>query len=286
MENSHTQKLHKACNDQKEVFIATLVGLHGLSKEKAESVWLRESGYFTNMVENGKDFDKATELSLKNAFSEIASNFVSLQPGPKSEAFLKLRNANIGSQQNPNWVKVCGLSISVYGELNMRLRAGRIIHAHNPIVLYEGDTFQPRTNENGKLIVEYSPKIPRTQGAAIFGCYIHLELPNGVNSFKWLLQEDIDRLRGYSERENRATGQANPLYTSNNGGIDTGFLAAKTLKHSMSTLEKLRVSDGVVFESEDDPISDNAFHTTAEETPGVEIPTGEQAASETDNDLF
>jgi len=295
MENSHTQELHKACNDQKEVFIATLVGLHGLTKEKAEAFWLRESTYFTKVVET-TNFKDCTEISLKNAFSEIASNFVSIQPGGRAEAFLSTRNSNIGNKENPKWVTVCQLTIQVYGELNMRLRAGHLKHAHNPIVLYEGDTFQPRTNEAGKLIVEYSPKIPRAKDAKIFGCYVHLELEGGINDFKWMLMDDIERLRDFSNRNNckqwekdkGVTGKENDLYGKDGKQIDPGFLAAKTLKHAMKTLPKLRLSDGVVIE-DDEPVDTSATFDmkTAEESPGVVIPTDEQgAASKTDNGLF
>jgi len=191
------------------------------------------------------------------------------------------------------WGTAAQLVIQAYGELNMRLRAGQLIHASNPIVIYEGDTFIPRTNENGDLIVEYKPLIPRKKGAKIIGCYVQLKLKGGINDYKWLLEDDIERLRDYSnrnnssfeEKKNKVTGKENDLYGKNGEDIDPGFLAAKTLKHAMKTLQKLRLSDGVVLDDED-PINTTATFNaeTKAEEPGVVIQAGE--TSNTDENLF
>jgi len=311
------EKLHTICTDLKEVFVATLVGLHKLSEKEAEAFWLRESGYFTRFLEGDNKIAGASDISLRNSFSEIASNFVSIQPGGRAEAFLSTRSYKAGKDANGRdvWGTACQLVIQVYGELNMRLRAGHLKHAHNPIVLYEGDTFQPRTNEAGKLVVEYSPKIPRAKEAKIFGCYVHLELEGGINDFKWMLMDDIERLRDFSNRNNSTydekqqgvKGKENALYGKNGEQIDPGFLAAKTLKHAMKTLPKLRLSDGVVLDEEDTIDKPATFNTEPDECPelrncssgetvgncpdckhkdGIVIPTGEQSASKTDNGLF
>jgi len=289
------ETLHKTCNDLKEVFVATLVGLHKLSQIEAEAVWLRESGYFTRFLEADSKLKNSSEISLKNAFSEIASNFVSIQPGGRAEAFLSTRSYKAGKDEKGYdvWGTAAQLAIQAYGELNMRLRAGQLKYAHNPIVLYEGDKFIPRTNEAGKLIVEYQPAIPRKAGAKILGCYIHLELEGGISDFKWLLEDDIERLRGYSNRNNSTakeksegvTGKENELYGKGGAQIDPGFLAAKTLKHAMKTLPKLRLSDGVVLDDEDPIETQTTFNAeTKAEEPGVVIQAGE--TSNTDEDLF
>ena len=44
----------------------------------------------------------------------------------------------------------------------------------------------------------------------------------------------------------------NELYQSNHGGIDTGFLAAKLIKHAFSTYPKIRIGKGTELESQQD----------------------------------
>ena len=63
-----------------------------------------------------------------------------------------------------------------------------------------------------------------------------------------MLPEDIDRLKGYSLKKNQRKdkdgnvyGDANALYHSNEGQIDTGFLEAKVIKHAFKTFPKLRL---------------------------------------------
>ena len=148
------------------------------------------------------------------------------------------------------WVSICYLRITAYGELNLRIISGQIERMLNPIVVYEGDIFQPRTNNKGELYVEYEPKIPR-KSKNIIACWVRIVLPNNVSDFKWLTQEDIDRLKKYSIPRSGQNPQAIALYTANEGQIDPGFLEAKTIKHAMRAYTKLRVGENVMFEEEE-----------------------------------
>jgi len=121
----------------------------------------------------------------------------------------------------------------------------------NPIVLYEGDVFQPLTNQRGELYVDYKPKM-QDRSKKIWGCWVCIELPGNSLDFKWLLEDDIARLMKYSiPKFGNETGKANALYTADNGQIDPGFLEAKTIKHAMRAYTKLRVSDVASFEGEE-----------------------------------
>ena len=51
------------------------------------------------------------------------------------------------------------------------------------------------------------------------------------------MKADWERLAVYSEKKN--FGKANALYTSFNGGIDPGFLAAKMIKHAFKSYPKV-----------------------------------------------
>lgn len=237
----------------KDSFISVLIKIHGKSEGDAEMIFEKELLYFKKALSENQRLSQCTGISLYSAFLEIATNNLSIQPGSKSEAYLESRGAKDGRDDkgNDKWIQVARFVITAYGELNMRIRAGQIIRMNNPQVIYEGDRFQPRTNEQGVLIVDYAPAIPRKTNH-IIGCYVCIVLAKGQYDFKWLLEDDIQRLANYSIPRSGNNPQANALYSSNNGQIDPGFLEAKTIKHAMRAYSKLRVSDTVSFEGDEE----------------------------------
>lgn len=237
----------------KESFISVLMKIHGKNEGDAEMVFEKELLYFKKALSENQKLSQCTGISLYSAFLEIATNGLSIQPGGKSEAYLESRAAKDGRDGNgqDKWIQVARFVITAYGELNMRIRAGQIIRMNNPQVIYEGDKFQPRTNEQGVLIVDYAPVIPR-KSKKIIGCYVCIVLPKNQYDFKWLLEDDIQRLAKYSIPRSGTNPQANALYSSNDGQIDPGFLEAKTIKHAMRAYSKLRVSDTVSFEGDEE----------------------------------
>ena len=227
----------------KDAFISVVSKIHKKSIDEATMIYEKESLYFKKALAASDKLKGCTKISLYSAFTEIAIQGISIQPGQKSEAYLEARGVNIGNKQNPQYIDTCMLRITAYGELNMRIASGQIIRMKNPIVLYEGDIFQPLTNQRGELYVDYKPSIPR-KSQKIYGAWVCIELPGNSLDFKWLLEDDIQRLMKYSiPKFGTERGSANALYTSDNGQIDPGFLEAKTIKHAMRAYTKLRVSD-------------------------------------------
>ncbi len=266
----------------KDSFIDTLVRMHRFSQDDAEATYEREARYYKRAVSASPKLKNATGISLCSAFFELAITGLSIQPGGKSEAFIESRGTKTGRQVNnkDEYVEVAALAISAYGELNMRIKAGQIIRMSNPIVIYANDVFKPKTNGRGELYVEYEAEIPRTT-KVIIGSWVAVHLPNNGIDFKWLLQDDIDRLKNYSiPKYNGAT--ANKLYSANDGQIDPGFLEAKTIKHAMRAYTKLKVSDNVVFEGDDqeDDQQPKTFTQEAPKAAAVQIskPTDEEEA--------
>lgn len=252
----------------RQSFINTLSKIHKKSLDEAEMIYEKESLYIKKAISGNEKLQKCTIISLYSVFTEIAIQGISIQPGQKSEAYLEARNVNIGTKQSPNYIATCTLAITAYGELNMRIKAGQIIRMKNPIVLYEGDHFQPLTNQRGELYIDYKPAIPRKSNK-IYGAWVCIELPGNSLDFKWLLEDDIERLKNYSvPKFGNERGNANALYTSNNGGIDPGFLEAKTIKHAMRSYTKLRVSDVAKFDDETD--DDEADHMQPEAFGGTQ----------------
>lgn len=230
-------------------FIQTLMKIHKYSEADAEMVFEREAMYAKKAIAGSDKLQQCTGISLYSSFLEIAIQGLSIQPGQKSEAYLEARGARVPNSNPPQWTQACTLKITAYGELNMRIMSGQIIRMNNPQVIYEGDHFQPKTNERGELIVDYAPKIPR-QSTTIVGAYVCIVLPHNGLDFKWLLIDDINRLKKYSIPRGNQNGSANALYSSENGGIDPGFLEAKTIKHAMRAYTKMRVGETVAFDDE------------------------------------
>ena len=251
-------------------FITTLMKIHRISQEEAETIFSKESLYYRKSFQTNAKLMECTGISLYSAFLEIAVNNLSIQPGQKSEAFLESRSTKV--KQNgaaDSWIQTANFVITAYGELNLRIRSGQIIRMNNPIILYEGDHFQPKTNDRGELTIEYMPCIPR-KSKTIFGSYVCIVLPNNGIDFKWLLLDDIERLKNYSLKQNRTS--ANALYTSQDGGIDPGFLSTKTIKHAMAAYTKLRIGEFVSFEGEIEEVE--ASPSFAAETQPTPTPEG------------
>jgi hypothetical protein len=265
----------------RENFVRTFGKIHGKSEADAEMVYEREAMYYKKAVSADQKLKECTRLSLYSVFLELAITGLSIQPGNKSEAYLEARGVKTGgTKENPTYAQTAFLRITAYGELNLRIMAGQIVRMMNPVVLYVGDLFQPITNNRGELIVKYEPKIPRTS-KKIFGCWVRIVLPDGSSDFKWLLEDDIERLKNYSIPKHGENRNPNALYSSDNGGIDPGFLEAKTIKHAMRAYTKLRVGNNVSFE--DDPIEGDPENKQPFGEP-VEQPKASKAAVELNSD--
>lgn len=273
-------------------FIETCMKMHGMKEVDAIGVYERELRYYKRAVNESDKLKQCTGISLVSAFLELSIQRLSLQPGQKADCYLEGRSSKVivpeqkgdKTVNTEKWILVCRLVISAYGELNLRIQSGQIIRMNNPIVIYEGDHFQPKTTERGELTVEYWPTIPRKSNT-IIGCWVSMILPHNGIDFKWLLQDDIDRLMKFSIPKVQAganyTPKANALYTSNDGQIDTGFLEAKTIKHAFRSKTKLKISDAIAFEDDQD---DNEQQSFAENAPAETVnPVTNQTSQPADN---
>lgn len=219
-------------------FIDMYNKIHGTSH--GEMIYHKETFNFKKMIAESDELRKCTPLSLYSVFLDIAMNGLSLEQGSKPLAYIIPRNANVGTKENPQWEKRAYLVVSPYGELVMRIRAGHIRHADNPIIVYSGDTFSVYIDEKGNKNVKYEGKIPRDPNAKIIAAFIKLVRTDGTFDYEYLTMEDVKRLAAYSEKNNK--GKTNALYTSDKGQIDAGFLAGKMIKHAFRTYPKIRLS--------------------------------------------
>lgn len=237
----------------KDPFVETYSKIHKVSLPEAEAFYKKESTYYKQLVYGNEKLKSCTKISLYSAWLEIAITGMSIQPGGKSLAYLEARSSKTRDNKGKEmWVSSARLILTTYGELELRIQSGQILAMMNPIIVYDGDHFQPRTNAQGEVYVDYSAKVPRQKDAKIIGSWVRIVVPGNINDFKWLLEEDIERLKKCSIPKSGQNPQPNALYSSNNGGIDPGFLEAKTIKHAMRSKGKLKVGTSVAVEDEEE----------------------------------
>ena len=262
----------------KNQFIDTYSKIHKVSIEDAEVVYNKESIYYKQALSGSDKLKSCTKISLYSTWLEIAIIGTSIQPGSKSLAYLESRSTQ---RPDKSWISTCRLVLSAYGELEARIKSGQILVMLNPIVVYDGDHFQPRTNDRGEVYVDYAALIPRKKDAKIIGSWVRMIVPGNVSDFKWLTVDDIERLKKCSVPKTGDVRNPNALYSSVNGGIDPGFLEAKTIKHAMRSKGKLKVSATVALEGDDDEeetTNTPSFAAPAPEANTVQIVTNPDEA--------
>lgn len=235
-------------------FISMNVKIRGVSEGEAQMFYEKESMYLKRIIHASYNPDKpanwlgrCTTFSLYAAFMDMAiyGDILTLQPDSKM-AYIEKRGYKAGRDEQGKDVYEdrASLKITPYGELALRMDCGQVAYADPAVVVYEGDLFKLGTDDRGNTIAVWESKIPR-QSKKIIGSFIKVTRPGGSYITAYMLQEDIDRLAAYSNRNNYGKG-ANALYgvgTADNPGqgIDSGFLKAKTLKHSFGTFPRMRL---------------------------------------------
>ena len=235
-------------------FIAVFNAIH---RSGGEAAYEREANYFNKQLRDSENLSKCTATSVFLAFIDIAVQNVSVEPGTRAMAYLLPRNCKVsGPNGSTAWEKRCYLTLSGYAEIALRQRAGQILYADNPVVVYEGDSFE-YGERDGRKYVNFGAKMPRNS-TQIVACFMKITRTDGSIDYAVMLPNDWQRLADYSAENNkridRATGeehkQANSLYHSYNGGIDPGFLIAKCIKHAFKSYPKLQIGKGTALESD------------------------------------
>lgn len=251
-------------------------------KQGGEQVYEREANFFNKILRENGNLNGCTCLSVYFAFIDLAVQGISVEPGVRAMAYLLPRNYKVGqSERGQNvYEKRCNLTISGYGELYLRARAGQIHYADNPVIVYEGDNFE-FGERDGRKYVNYSMHIPRTSNH-IVACFLKITRTDGTIDYSVMLEQDWRRLAEYSARNNKYydkdahqyVEEANDLYSSAEGGIDPSFLCSKCIKHAFRTYPKLNIGKGSQLESTiaDDPDSNFDPYGGIEDAPGAPAP--------------
>lgn len=260
-------------------FVMLFNNIHGT--KDGEMFYHKEKFNFLKIISETPALQTCSKISLYGVFLDIAVNGLSLDnTGGRSHCYVIKRKAKTGKKENGRDVYEdrASLMISGYGELVMRQRAGQVKYVDNPVIIYENDFFQPSLS-NGQKVVSYKGEFPRTSNK-IVGAFIRIVRTDNSVDFEWLLESDIERLKGYSEKGNSywdndkkkmVKGDANALYSSANGGIDPGFLEAKMIKHAFDAYPKVRTGNFTALETQEPamPALDYGIEE-AEEQPAIE----------------
>ena len=223
-----------------------------------EKAYAKESVYFSRKLEEDDRLQKATKFSIFTTFIDLAVSGLSLEPGSRALCYLMGRNYCIGQDDKGKKIYEGRLTLTVsgYGELLMRVRSGQIRYADNPVLVYEEDEFS-YGDRDGRKTVNYTCHFPHKSGH-IVACYLRITRADGSVDYSVMLEEDWKRLEEFSARNNRKWNsttrqwdeKANELYGADGGGIDSGFLMAKCIKHAFRTYPKVRVGRYTSMESE------------------------------------
>lgn len=238
-----------------------------------EPAYERESIFFNRILaDNEKLMKGVTRFSIFTTFIDLAVCGLSVEPGVRALAYLQGRNAKIGKGADGKDIYEgrLTLTISGYGELVLRSRCGQIKYADNPVLVYEEDSFSFSDTNRAKS-VSYTCNLPHKSNH-IIACFIRITRTDGSIDYSVMYEEDWGRLAGYSAKQNKRWDNErrqyimspNELYTSNNGGIDAGFLMAKCIKHAFKTYPKVRIGKGTELQTEQEEPADNDFYGVSE----------------------
>ena len=255
-----------------------------------EPAYERESFYFNSILRDKEQLQKATHFSIFTSFIDLAVCGLSLEQGTRALCYLIGRNYCIGKGKDGKNIYEgrLVLTISGYGELVLRARAGQIRHADNPVLVYEEDGFS-FTDTDGRKQVSYTCNLPHKSNH-IVAAYLRITRADNSIDYAVMLEEDWLRLQGYSSKNNRRYDNQtrqyvetpNELYTSNEGGIDTGFLCAKLIKHAFKTYPKVRIGKAELESQQPDETQEDidAFYNVEGQQPESKVP-GTSTAGET-----
>ena len=119
---------------------------------KGEAAYERELVYFNHWLkDNAQTAAKATRFSIFTTFIDLAVCGLSVEPGVRALCYLQPRSIAVGKNERGDSIYENRLTLTVsgYGELAMRARAGQIKYADNPVIVYEEDSFSFSDNGVG-----------------------------------------------------------------------------------------------------------------------------------------
>lgn len=217
-----------------------------------EAFYEQEVAFMLTLFRDNAKLAASTVISVATAMiSGVAYHGLSIEPVSKGMAYLIPTPQNVaGRGQAAQWIDTCKFRISAYGELELRRRSGVITHVKNPIMVYEGDTFETALRTvHGRTKMEIVQHIPKRKSEKITHAYIILSLPGGDEDIKVFSMEEIQGFRRLNKNE---AMRDSPMWTGGFGGQPLrGTIEAKVIKHAFSTYPRINIGvSGVSLETD------------------------------------
>lgn len=244
-------------------FTTLFKALHKVPEEEAKQMYELEKFHFMKEIQEKNIPQDVTPLSAAGVFLDVVSNGLSFATSAK-HVYLMYRSVKNGD----GWEKRLVYSVQPDGKIFQCQKSGAIEYVTKPVMVYEGDDFAPGTNESGNQIIRHTPKFPRQSNKLMAG-YVYVVFKGGSREPYWMDMNDVERLKGYSAKNNKNSG-ANALYTSNNGQIDPGFFGAKLINFALKNVRKSVVPSQYEVEEEPqlpEPPANAQYEVVAEVTP-------------------
>ena len=143
-------------------------------------------------VQGNPDLLEADRDSLYRACMECARE--GLLPD-KKEAVLQVYNTNVGTRQQPKWVKVVQYQPMVAGMFKKLRNSKEVAGAPNVQVVYDGDEFTYQLGDDPKII--HVPDMK--QRGEVIAAYSIVKLIDGEISREVMSREEIDGIRDRSK---------------------------------------------------------------------------------------
>ena len=183
--------------------------------------------------------------------------------------YLQTRNVNRGTKEAPNWGKSLELSISHRGETSLRVKQRIISYIKTAQVVFESDKIENLNIAKGTL--DHIAAFPENPKDRVIAAYVVLVMPDGKEILRWFGSGFFEKLRKYSERQNKGT--ANELYSNYNGWIEPGFAIAKSIKHSFKGLPKCKTNGLTLHEDPEDTLQEPTVYDVAAEVVHSDTPS-------------
>lgn len=232
-------------------FVKIFQGVHKVDPDTAKQYYeVEKFNFCKELAEKGISTNEVTPFSVAGVFLDVVSNGMSFGSGAK-HVYLMPRSVNTKKKDQFGkdiYEKRLVYSTSPDGKIFLCQRSGALDYITKPVMVYEGDDFSIETNEQGNQIIRHKASIPRKSQKIIAG-YVYIVHKGGFREPFWMDQSDIDRLAGYSKKQNN--GYTNALYSSNNGQIDIGFFGAKLISHALKNIRKMATASVHEVEGEE-----------------------------------
>lgn len=235
----------------------------------------QELMYFEVMAQQKPELLQCTPESILLAVRSVMQKNLSLDPYA-GLVYVKTRSVNIGTKQQPQYIKVLEMSPTANGLISYNRQLGRVLDYTNPRVKKGADG---RVIEVSMQLLKPSHPQPRWENFTY----------DQSDFKKWQTASHRENMRAYKqntgmkEPDINTLNYANPNYTNFNGGIDPEFARAKCIRHSMkklgsnpqeTTVRVYNVPNERVVDPEKDVIEEYTFSNEQEPDITDHIETG------------